>query len=260
MGLAVVAFASDTASADTSSAVITDNSGADVVAGTLRSERGERASSEAVHCTYRALSLSPDAKVYDLDGNPLVVDGTGQWYEKWCGTDFHGAVYVSRVDPLDLLAEARSRLNLPLPQPQLSPAGEQLVNLRTWLWIRPEDWRPLAASAGVPGITVTVVASPHTAVWSMGDGTLLECGPGTVYNASVSASEQSTDCSHTYERSSAAQPGHTYSVSVTVRWRLSWTVDGGTGGGDLGTIARTTSLRVPVAEVQAVNVDSRGGS
>ena len=98
-----------------------------------------------------------------------------------------------------------------------------------------------------------------------GDGDLVhgrrhldQCGSGTPYDESLPISEQSSACSHTYEHSSAHQSGLAYAATVTVRWRLAWTVAGAAGGGPLGTIDRTTSFSVPVAEIQTVNVGPRG--
>lgn len=261
LGVSALLLGSGDAMADTGGAVITDEGGADVEA-TLSgsaSGGGGGGASES-DCYYRPIVRTDEFTVFNLDGSPIATDGTGQWYERWCGSVFLGAVYISPADPAALLVEARRRLDLPAPQPQLSPADQQLVNLPAWLWIEPSGWRTRSASASVPGVVVTVAASPETAIWSMGDGTSLSCGSGTPYDPSLPVSDQSTDCSHIYLRSSAHQPGLAYDAAVTIRWRLSWTVTGAAGGGSLGTIDRTTSFSVPVAEIQTVNVASRGES
>ncbi|HEY8827036.1 MAG TPA: hypothetical protein VIM17_04700, partial [Jatrophihabitantaceae bacterium] len=62
-------------------------------------------------------------------------------------------------------------------------------------------------SAG--GVTATVTARPVSTVWSTGspDAPDVSCdGPGVPYDARRAPSEQSTDCSTTYARSSAGQP------------------------------------------------------
>ena len=57
-------------------------------------------------------------------------------------------------------------------------------------------------------------------------------------------------------QSSAAQPDLQYHAAVTVLWHATWTVSGAAGGGDLGTIERTTNFAVRVGEVQALNTDA----
>src|SRR3546814_11679817 len=78
-------------------------------------------------------------------------------------------------------------------------------------------------------------------------------GPGTPYDASRPASEQTTDCSYTYGRSSASEPDGAYLVTATVRWNVTWTIVGAPGGGDLGASPRSESAPIPVAERQALN-------
>ncbi len=255
---ACVWLQSGEAAADTSGSIVTDNSGAVVSAGSNSSAPGGGGGgSSDPNCTYVAFEVPDGAVMHQADGSPIEVDGTGQWYEKWCGQNFVGAFYISAVDPRDLLAEARSRLDLPLPVAGLSPTGEQLVNLETWLWVDPEQWQTLSASASVPGLTVTVFATPERARWSMGDGTVVDCGAGTPYDANRPAIGQATDCGHVYGRSSIGQPGAAYQASLTVQWRLTWSINGGALN-PIGTIDRTTAFAVAVAEIQAVNVESRG--
>jgi hypothetical protein len=103
-------------------------------------------------------------------------------------------------------------------------------------------------------VTVTVLTVPETAVWAMGDGTTVVCaGPGTAFDPTQPAASQQPSCSHTYRRSSSSQASQEYTASVAVRWRVSWQVSGAAGGGDLGTLDRTTSFAVRVGEVQALN-------
>ncbi|MGE3359545.1 MAG: hypothetical protein AB7O92_23230 [Acidimicrobiia bacterium] len=249
---------SEPAAADTGGSVVTDDSGADIDVGADDSTPGNDSSGES-DCTYRPLNIPEGTIVYDLDGNPIEVDGTGQWYEKWCGTVFYGAIYISPTDPTDLLVQARNRLDLPLPTAGLSPSGEQVVNLETWLWIDPAQWQTLSASASVPGITVTVFATPQHTIWSMGDGAVVECGAGTPYDLDLPAADQVTSCSHLYRRSSAGRAAGSYSASVTVRWHLTWSVNDAPAI-DLETIDRTSTFSVAVAEIQAVNVATGGSS
>ncbi len=243
------------ARADTSGAVVTDDEGADATASSESSTPGSSDSSSE-DCEYRLLDIDDDLPVYDVHGNEIEVDGTGDWYEKWCDGVFHGAVYISRIGPDDLLAEARRRLNLPLPDPHLSPDGEQLVNLATWLWIDRAEWTTRSATASVPGLAVTVTAIPESVTWRLGDEAPAICGPGVAYDPSTPIADQHTDCSLTFTRSSAGQRDQRFEAAVTVTWIISWEVIGAAGGGDLGRIDRTTRFEVAVAEVQALNVNS----
>lgn len=242
------------ASADTGGSAITDGRGVHSGAHTGGTQPGGSSTGSRPVCTYTVLDIPDGLPVYDEDtGQRVQTNGTGQWYEKWCDGAFVGSVYISRRDPAELLAEARRYLPLPLPEPRLSPAGDQIVNLPTWMWLE-GGWTRETSTVSVPGITVTVIADPVSATWSMGDGSAVVCyGPGTAFDPARPAASQTSSCSHIYARSSAGQPTSTFPVSVTVRWRATWDVVGFAGGGDLGTIDRSASFTVRVGEVQAVN-------
>jgi hypothetical protein len=188
----------------------------------------------------------------------------GGWYMVLCSPDgkdpfSHGPVFVpdgadAVVSAAELSRIARARLRLPAPRIAASPAGEQLVNLPTWLWLS-GGWAPVSATASVPGVAVTAVATPTSAVWSMGDGAVVRCaGPGTAFGAGVDPASASPDCGYTYRSSSARQPGQVFPIGVTVYWTVTWS-----GAGQSGTFADLTtssSTSVRVAEAQALN--SRG--
>ena len=183
------------------------------------------------------------------------MNGWGHWYERWCDGQLFGTDYIQTADPHAVAIEAERYLALPLPQPHLSPAGEQVVNLPTWLWIDAADWKPYSSTVDVPGVTVTVTATPTEIVWSTGDGATVDCqGPGSPFNGSPASSAAA--CTHTYLRSSAGQPSESYPVSVTVVWNVSWAAVGAPGGGTLGTVDRTTSLPLRVGEIQTLNVSA----
>jgi hypothetical protein len=178
---------------------------------------------------------------------------SGTWYAKWCGAgEFDGFFFVANVNPVALADEARKQLDLPLPQPQLNPAGDQIVNLPSWLWLV-GPWVPRSSTVSVPGVRVTAVAVPEQVVWTMGDGGAVVCdGPGVAYDSAIWAAT-SPSCAYTYTNSSAAQSDLRYHAAVTVRWHATWSAVGVAGGGDLGMIERTTAFTVRVGEVQALN-------
>lgn len=190
-------------------------------------------------------------------------DGPGHWYRKICvddqGNSTATVIWIPDavpVDPVDLAQDAEDRTPIPEPRVRMNPGAgeEQVVNLATWLWIDRAQWQPVSASASAGGVTVTTTATPTRVEWDMGNGDVVTCaGPGTRYDRSRPAGAQHTDCSYTYRRSSASQPGGAYIVQVTVVWDVTWSVVGAPGGGALGASRRTTTVPIRVAEIQAVN-------
>jgi len=190
----------------------------------------------------------------------------GAWYVYKCtGKGAADAIYRPPVfipdapatpgpalpDPAALARQVYDQLRLPSPAIRLSPAGRQLVNLPTWLWLDRAGWGAASATAAVPGESVTATAVPSSVTWALGDGSTVTCtGPGTPYSASMNPTGGSPDCGHTYPRSSAGQAGATFAVSATVHWSVTWA-----GAGQAGTFAgltTTATVNVPVAESQAL--------
>ncbi len=153
--------------------------------------------------------------------------------------------------PQQLAEQARSQLRLPSPMIASSPAGKQLVRLPTWLWLNRAMWQPHLATATVPAVSVTATATPTSVSWSTGDGTTVSCtGPGTPFPAGGAAQAASPDCGHTYQRSSAGNPGERFAITATVSWRVTWAGGGATGAFPDLTTSVAASLRV--AEAQAL--------
>ena len=242
-----------TASADAGGHASTDDGGIQYQVEVEVGAPGEGGSgNDQSRCAYSPLDHPSDATVPDIDGTPIVGDGTGRWYVLECDDELVQIVYFRPVDPLLLAAEAERYLPIPEPRPEFSPPGDQIVNLESWMWLPVADWQQLRATVSVPGVRVSVIAVPDLIEWQPGDGPAVICvGPGTAWDQQQPY--LSPTCAHTYSRSSASLPGDAYPVSVTVRWHATWTVEGAPGGGDLGTIDRTTTFSVRVGEVQAVN-------
>lgn len=152
--------------------------------------------------------------------------------------------------PVDLAESARDRLSLPAVGLGMSPVGDQLVGLPTWLWIGSSAWGPVSRTVTVPGVSVTATAIPMSVVWSTGDGGSVVCeGPGTPYSSAASPEATSPDCGHTYREMS---PEGGFTVSATVRWSVEWS-----GAGESGVfpgLETAASVAVEVAEAPAVNV------
>lgn len=164
-----------------------------------------------------------------------------------------------RTDPRSLAEEATDRADIPLPELRLSPPLDvpQVVNLPTWLAIDPAQWRPVTSSASAGPVTATATAVPESVTWSMGNGDRVTCaGPGTLYDPATGEAAQ-PDCTYTFRRSSARAPGGRFVLEATVTWRVTWAASGAPGGGSLGTVTRTKTVPIQVAEIQALNTDGR---
>jgi hypothetical protein len=211
-------------------------------------------------CIYTKVdNLSPD-EIAALGGQPA---GPGGWYDRVC-YDANGnvtqlsanfpiwlATPPPAVDPAVLARAAESRLTLPSVVIRVNPAGDQLVQLPTWLSLDPASWRPQSATATVPGVSVTATATPVQAVWSMGNGDSVLCrGPGTQWRPGTDPTAASPDCGYTYRHSSAAAAGGAFTVSVTVSWNVTWA--GAGQGGTVAGLTTTGAVQVRVAESQAV--------
>lgn len=188
----------------------------------------------------------------------------GAWYVYRCsGSGGRDALYRAPVwipdgatpeplpSPAELARQARSQLRLSPPRIDSSPAGTQLVNLPTWLWLDRATWQPQSATASVPGMAVTATATPTSTSWSMGDGSTLTCsGPGAPFPAGGDPHAASPDCGHTYHRSSAAEPNEQFPATATVRWRITYSGAGASGA--LPDLTTTGSASFPVTEAQAL--------
>lgn len=190
----------------------------------------------------------------------------GAWYVYQCsGPGWHDALYRPPIwipngqqpgaapgpSPAELAQQALQQLHLPSPQIAANPAGEQLVRLPTWLWLS-GGWAPASATAAVPGVSVTAVATPKSVSWSMGDGISLTCqGPGTPFPSGGNPAAESRDCGHTYRSSSASQPRQAFPVTATVHWTVAWS--GAGQGGTFPDMTTTSTAAFRVAESQALN-------
>jgi hypothetical protein len=96
--------------------------------------------------------------------------------------------------------------------------------------------------------------------WDTGDmAPVTVCyGPGTPYRASVPFSEQSTQCSHTYEISSYGEPSPNgleadaaFPITATVNWNVTWAgPDGSTG--QLAAINTKGTSTLKVQQIESV--------
>ena len=217
-------------------------------------------------CTYQKANVPGDPSSELVNPpQPPTPGEKGSWYFYECAPGgLMGPVGLTwvpagrpAVPPAVLAQEAARLVAAPAPSIQLNPpaGSDHLVNLESWLWVDPSTWGPRSATASVPNESATVVATPVSVTWTMGDGAKVTCrGPGVPYDPNRPPEGQRTNCSHTYKRSSAGQPGQRYAVSATTTWSLSWTATGVvTASGTLPPLLRTTTTTLRVAEAQAIN-------
>lgn len=242
-------------------------------------------------CTFALTDIPATTPVYDPDGNPISVDGPGRWFEKRCETwmpnpDLQSSPFVYRgeirrgqtvdlvylkIRPSDVAAlkdEAFGSLPLPAPEVVLSPPADRVV-VYAPMWLAVDDpWEPRTSTVSVPGVSVVVSAYPVRVRYQMGNGDVVTCnGPGAKYDPGLPDGGQHTDCSYVYRRASAGQPSTAehpadrYGLRATVDWQVTWSVVGAPGGGDLGTVSRTSDpVPVAVGEIQTFNVRAAEGT
>ena len=217
--------------------------------------------SEADGCYYQRASPQPDG------GDP-VWDGhypDGAVYLAVClGTPGTGGGFVwwpepppgyggASATPAQLANEAVRQMELRGPDVGIvpEPGKTGLVGLPVWMWTRvsPQTWGPNSATAAVPGVSVSATARAERITWSMGDGHSVVCdNPGTPYEDRFGA-QSSPTCGHTYTRTSAREPGESYTVTATTTWRVVWA-----GGGQRGELEldRSSTVALRIGELQVL--------
>jgi hypothetical protein len=202
----------------------------------------------------------------------------GAWYLKICGDAANpddlvtsvifgdvelvwipaaSAPVAAGVSPATLAAQARRFLPLPAPTVRWNPAPNAFVRVPTWFWIDAASWGSRTSTVAVPGLSVTVTATPETSTWNPGDGSgpVVCAGPGTPYVSGHEVRGVRPSCAHTYLRSSAGAADERYVASATTTWQVRWRSSTGAAG-VLPPFRRTTTWRIRVAEVRTVVVDS----
>lgn len=123
--------------------------------------------------------------------------------------------FFDSINPQNLarLAVAEALTGVPSPRVGMNPAGDQLVNLLTRLWVDGAATETIVAPPlSVPGITVNVTVHTGGVYWRMGDGAEFFCsGSGSAYGTAAEPS-----CFHTYRQSSATEPDERFHGSASV--------------------------------------------
>ncbi|MGH2749002.1 MAG: hypothetical protein ACRDKB_13930 [Actinomycetota bacterium] len=117
--------------------------------------------------------------------------------------------------------------------------------METWFWVDGVPEEGVAATASVPGISVTVVANPGAVDYLFGDGESNRCnGAGTAWSPGASS-----DCTHIYRRASTVE------VVSTILWTGQYWVNGSGPFEVQQAISRTASLTLPVHQAEAIVTD-----
>lgn len=183
----------------------------------------------------------------------------------WVPAGPAGSAPLPRVTPAELARQASSLLPLPDPVPRTAPDRSDqpglavtVVNVHTWLWLDRSSWGTRTKTTAVPGLGVTVTATPVRADWDLGEGRTISCGPGIPWHPEAAGADgglggfgaPSPDCDYRFARGSG---DGAYRATVRSVWRVSWQASDGERG-VLPDLVRATGFQVGVREYQAVLV------
>lgn len=123
--------------------------------------------------------------------------------------------------------------------PPPGPDRMGVIGVPVWMWAAdpgPSTTGPNTATASAGGYSVTAVASVSHIEWSMGDGTVVSCGPGTAWTPADGMSPSPT-CGHVYQQQGV------FTVTATSFWVIEWV-----GIGQHGTLTMQFSDSVSITE------------
>lgn len=177
-----------------------------------------------------------------------------EWYQQVCyvpgppSMELRGASWrrFDAVTPeaLAMVAIDSMLANIPDHSISMSPQAASMVKVDTWFWITGAATEPTdPVVARVPGVTVVATAEPGGVTFDLGDGATLECEDfGTPYTAGASS-----DCTHPYDVAG------TYTVTATIGWTGSYTVNGGAPIPIETAVQRSATVDVVVNQAQVIN-------
>ena len=167
-------------------------------------------------------------------------------YLVFCNGEYRGYEWIDPDDPtnpgIDPTALAESLVGhvpVELATIDVRPEGRAVTGIPSYFWIEGYDGRPITDEATLGTTTVAVEIGLDTVTWDFGDGTPpLTAGLGQAW-------PERSEIRHAY------RDRGTYDVTVTIRLRPTFTVNGGAAQA-LEPITRTATLTYVVDEVQAV--------
>jgi hypothetical protein len=138
------------------------------------------------------------------------------------------------------------------PTINTTPTSPTYVRVVTEFYVDARVWAPLPSVSNndpTEPVIVTVAPAKHGALtWDVGDSSpSMTCdGPGGKYKL---------DCTHTYQRSSAAQASGTYTINVVMHWTVTWSCNApncrGQNFGYLAPIDVPATAQLTVGEIQS---------
>jgi hypothetical protein len=152
-----------------------------------------------------------------------------------------------RPSPEALAAAAADRAIALAIEPDLrvAPGRIGLTGLPSYFWLADKP-RPVTATAGAGGLTVTAEARPVQFVWDFGDGS----DKVTTHSGRRWTQRHSGNVSHLYETKGRHELG------VEVIWEARWRINAGSWQ-PLGYFSNSDDRPYPVREVVAMLVRSR---
>lgn len=231
-----VAHAGETAEA------IVDSSGRTSVSAKDWMDGTPQASGPA--CTWRPGSLTGGFQA----GQSKIENG--RYYRIWVKTCPEGSVtevWVPDISPRELAQEHEQEIIDQIPElmPQFAPPLKpQYKGHPTHIWFTAKDLKPRMTTASVPQISITLTATPINTVFHTGSNAGdFDC---------KAIPKALGECDFTYTETSKDAPDLQFEAGVTVRWKISYTVSGGGGAGDLTPVNKKTPIRIMVAKIQTL--------
>ncbi|WP_328855405.1 hypothetical protein OHB01_12745 [Microbispora hainanensis] len=179
--------------------------------------------------------------------------GKGAYYLVECSDGYRDVVWIKKrrgaLTPEQLARRAYKLIPIAPPTVLTAPPRGQdgLVGLPQWFFLADGQWTPKSKRLHIGAVWAAATATPERMTISTGDGQTLTCdGPGTAYDTTRPADQQSSTCSHTYQH-----PASAYRVTVSVTWSGTWRGSGGTGG-TLPPITKSVTFPIRVIEAQAL--------
>jgi len=232
---------------------------------TLVQSPGQGPVGRPVRCSWHKIGSIGPGFNWVWDGEPTFPEA-GEAYVLVCihpddGSNLTGYPSVVLYDPVDPIPGgaigveevakfAIDSITFENPAPVLSPPGQQIVGVETWLGVSSRlAYQPASAQAGNTWATVYPVL--RDAVWTLGDLATVRCVTDidTTW-APASPASQSTTCSHVFESESGPDPLH---GQVELSWTIyertdrhpdTWTV--------WGVVTRSSVVDIIVGELQSV--------
>jgi hypothetical protein len=223
----------------------------------------------------RYVAISPDSGIGKALDSPATAggglilnakpspDAKGTWYMKYCGANgFAGYTWAAQgtppgpppPPPAPTGAEVFDKIPIPTPAWGLSPRGDGLTGLPTWLWDSNGD-SPRSVVATIRGWTATATASPTHWEWTMSNSG--EPGPASRSNPSptVTASQPGSEAAPAATYSYQTPGGYTLTLRVSWTGTYTYTRPGfATTTAPLGTSTRTATRSYQVASISPVLV------